>query len=901
MAVNGGKAKLPGATVEVTTTRRMEIGLNVALTVVLAAALVVGVNWFATLKHLRADVATFGSFGLSDRTRSILAGVNDDVRITTVYLSTEPDKARERFIDRLMSYGDELTLASNRVTVEHISTEDAKARLVTRVRSTYEQESQNHEAVIRDFASLRSELEQTLAAFGGAGLGELSAAEGWLSYFPIYRSVLDVFAEDRQSLGSAAEEVARLTDPTALPNYGQAVNKISATLRPIKDQLTQAQRALGEIDKLAQEIQKPDGTLISTLRDLAQRTPGMTAALKATINAESDQAPADAKGALAAFAAEAQKTEESMRVLGGQIDDIARRNAALGSHVNWQLVMDLGILQSKVTAADLLAMAARDLRQSRQQILDIVDRGDPGAIGQALTTVRGRVMPAIDQRVHAVGETLDRLLKSLETVDPASAKILEQSRGGQLFGKQIAAIGDLLGRIDNLPELKLGQLAEELRRDNIIVVEANQQVRVLGFDDVWPVRDQLSSGMAMQEERPRTFNGDATIGGAILSLTSKRPFATIVLTSFEVEPPPQARQFMQPQRSSIPLQALAALRERLKNANFAVKEWDLSKAGDAPPADEGTERIFVFLPPAPPNPPNPFMGQQQPSRSFGEEERKRVEAVLANGGRGVFVATWEVTRSFFGSFETPPYGMDALLREGWGIVVDTPTRLFQIEPDTRAPNQFMVTIEKFNYMPLNNFSDHPIGAPLRNSRVIVTNACPVTAADKIPEGVTLEPVLSIPSSEEFIAADVNKVIEIINVIEDPESNGIVQRDGFVKDAAVPVVMAARRAGDGNESRIVVFGTGYSLTDGYLNRPIQRMGEKGRVYYEGAPTSNADLMVNALHWLAGQEQWIAAGPVPAPAIRAIPPQQMTMVKIGVWGVFPALVFIPGIMAWWSRRR
>ena len=43
--------------------------------------------------------------------------------------------------------------------------------------------------------------------------------------------------------------------------------------------------------------------------------------------------------------------------------------------------------------------------------------------------------------------------------------------------------------------------------------------------------------MSQNEDRPRSFNGDSAIGGAVLALTSDHPFATIVLATFEIEPP----------------------------------------------------------------------------------------------------------------------------------------------------------------------------------------------------------------------------------------------------------------------------------------------------------------------------------------------------------------------------
>lgn len=883
-------------------TQRAAIGLNVAMTALLALALVVLVNWFASLRYVRADASTFGGQGLSDRTKAVLSALDGPVRMTTAYLSTDVDKSRDRFISRMMRYGDELAMASKQVVVEHIDNETQKAQLIRRISDTYGSESKAHQDAIKTYnESVRTELEQALRMGGATG------GEAWLMQFPVFGSILDVFQDDLKRLTELGEGITKSVS-AALPNYAEATGKLKTELPQIQEHLTKSQQALGDIARLAEAVAKADG-VIKSLSDAAGEVTGVFKPLRDAVGATSAEPPADAKAALRAFATAAQAAEEQLRTISTRIDTAVREAPMIQSHAAWNVAMDSGMklgamaLRTQVDPPQLIATVARELRQNRQVLLDIIDRDEPQRHQETLVALRDRVLPGTEQLLAQAADTMTNTAAALGKLDPESQRALEKARGGEMFAATIKSIEGLMTTLNALPELKLGRISEELSGDNIVVIEANAQAKVLPFDQVWPVREQISATGAPSEERPRTFNGDAAIPGAIVSLTSKQPFATVVLATFEVEPPPQARQFMQPQVSSIPGQMLNTLRERLTAANFNVKTWDLTTPDGPPEPEKGTESVFIFLPPAPPNPPNPFMGQQQPpSREFSEAEMKRVTDVLDKGGRGLFLAGWEYRRSMFG-FTSPEYAYAPMLAEQWGVAVDNKRRIVEVEPDLRATDAgaFRVIGEKFTYVGLNDFTEHPVGQPLRNSRVLVYNACPVTRAEKVPDGVAVEPVLMAPVGERYVVADINQIITIINAIANPDTGGRVPRAGFESNVAFPVAVAATRKKGEVESRIVVLGTGQGLVDEYISKPVIRSTEKG-LFSDQPPLNNADLAVNAIHWLQGQEKWIAAGPITAPAIRAIDPPTMAGVRLVVWAIFPALATLgPGALMWMKRRK
>jgi hypothetical protein len=62
-----------------------------------------------------------------------------------------------------------------------------------------------------------------------------------------------------------------------------------------------------------------------------------------------------------------------------------------------------------------------------------------------------------------------------------------------------------------------------------------------------------------------------------------------------------------------------------------------------------------------------------------------------------------------------------------------------------------------------------------------------------------------------------------------------------------------------------------------------------------------LFINVLYWLQGQSQWIARGSVPVPRVEPIEAGELTALRVFVWAGWPAMVFAPGILLWWIRRK
>jgi hypothetical protein len=881
--------------------RRFAIGANVAIAIVTAAALLVAVNWICSLTYVRKDLASFAHYGLSDRTKQILDGYPEDIHVSLLYTPDQEDEEQQEYIDRLLDYGDEMRRYGPQMTVTHVATDSHREKLVARLGSAFGDEADQHRQALDSFRRLAedldAELEQRLAAST-----ELMAGDSWLGDFPLFASVVSTLRVDRGALKKAGEEIAELTPAGGIPKYQDATTRAKGALKEVREHFQAIADSMSRLTTLADETSRPDSVYITMLRRVASKAHEAVASLRQLVGQADDPLPDDIAAALKAYADRGEEVGGGLGILVRRVNDFGRKFPIVQQHPNWSANVRLGPLTMRQGVAGVLQEAGKTLQRSRLLILGVIDTGDPEQLRQTLVNARNDVR-LLEQNASACEQLLAGLADRLASVDQASQALLDEARDGSLLADQVAAIDALAKETEDLPELTLGSVADQLKEDNVVVVEANRKLRVVSFAEVFPVRESVAGPGASSEELDRTFNGDSAMSSAILALTREHAFATVVLTSFEPPPPPQRQQFMPPPpQSRIPSRALSEVRRRLEAANFKVVDWNLATTDEMPTPEEGTENVYLVLPPAPPAQPNPFNRQAPPGPTFGQEHRDKIRQLLDEDARMLFLASWEVSGGgmFGGPPRTPPYGYGPLLSKDWGINVDNGRRVVWIKPDRQKEDTLMVVLSRFNHMPAGGFLDHPIGSPMRGTRFLILDACPLETQEALPEGVTVEPVLRISARENYIGTELPDLIRIIDKLRNTRSEGRVTLKPFPPHGPFDVMVAAERhEGDKSKGKLVVMGFGGSLRDQYLTNPVMSGGDVLRL--DPPPTENADLLVNALYWLQGQTRWIARGPVPVPRVVPIEAGQMIALRVFVWGVWPAVVFAPGILLWWIRRR
>lgn len=884
--------------------KRLAIGANVTIAIVAAAALLVAVNWISSLKYVRKDVATFSNYGLSDRTKRILGDNPTEIQLWVLYPPNPADEKQQEYINRLQDYCDELTsYGGKRVKVTYVQTADERAQLVGRISSTSGAEAGKHQEALKSFETLRQEVEAEIQRRITEGTAVMSV-ESWLSEFPLFTSVVTTLKADRDALQKAADEIKELTPAGGIPKFGEATTKAKQALSDLKNHFDLIDQRLGDLAGLADEVSRPDSPYLAMLREVAMEANNAVASLRQTVGAKDAPLPADAAASLRAFKEKSDQVGAELEKLVKQVDDFAAKFPIVKSHSSWKASVRMGPMAMKMEVADVLAQASNTLGQIRLAILNVLDRGDADKLREALIGVREE-MGILEQNAVSCEVLLTTVANRLSKMDQASQAIVQAARGGAFLAAKAKAIDAAVKQFEGLPELKLASVADQLKEDNVIVVEAKDKIRVVAFNEVFPMRESVAGpGGGKNEELGRTFNGDSALSSAVLALTRDHPFATVVLTSYEPEPPQQRNPYMPPPPQSwIPTRALSTLRQRLEASNFKVVDWNLATSEEAPKPEEGTESLYVVLPPAPDAPPNPFQQQQQPQEKFGEPQRKKLRDLLDKDARMIFLATWEVASGgMFGMPTTPRYGLAPLLETDWGITVDNSRRVVWIEPDRQKADTLMVVPRRFGHMPVGGFTDQPVGRAMQGTRFLANDACPLEVKKELPAGVKVESILQIPDREYYIAAKVQEIIQIIDALKRYENEGRVTLRPYPPHGPFDLMLAAERTeGEKSKGRIIVMSFGASLRDDYLNNPVVASNASDALRLESPPTENADLFINALYWLQGRQELIARGPAPVPQVMLTKGNTLIGLRVLVYAVWPALMFLPGVVLWWRRRR
>jgi hypothetical protein len=227
-------------------------------------------------------------------------------------------------------------------------------------------------------------------------------------------------------------------------------------------------------------------------------------------------------------------------------------------------------------------------------------------------------------------------------------------------------------------------------------------------------------------------------------------------------------------------------------------------------------------------------------------------------------------------------------------------------PADDEPGRARLNLLRFQYLPLNTFTDHPIGEPLQGQRVLLDGGglCPILAADAnaMPEGVSLSPILVVPDNWSHTWATSN-VDELVMQFQRPGSYIAPGPEDL--RPPFPVAQAAMRTGgeDGplSPGRVVVLGLASSLRDMYLTAQSPRMDPDGGTQLADPPRTNADVVLNSVYWLAGVERYIAAGPARVKPVEMIGPATRGWLWALCVVVLPLATVIAGAAVMVARRR
>ncbi len=883
--------------------RRMKYGTNVLIMCLAALAVVIFLNVITFKKHWRRDLATAGVSQPSDRTKRVVDQLEKPVTLTTVYTGIGQENDREKYFPAVEDFLRELSLyAPGKVKISHVRSDAAKAELLARVQTSSSGQAGQYRDLIDEFDRFVAAATDTQAPASQPSLRQselaltaaLGAENGYLADFPQAADLQVKLTRDLQTLGDARDEVRRLVTATGLPRYTEAKDKIRETLDQMRLTLDAGQQDLASIAKMSQAAGD------EFFQDVSERMDEMVAKVREvqdTVGLPEDQGlPEDPRAALQAYAKETIRTALYLNNEARRQEDLAGKYPALTEMPSWLARIQGGVIEQVVPLPSLVRQIAGEQMSLRDQVRNVLAMDNIAADRIAGVVRQIRSYSAQQVKIaEAVSQLINRLKASLGQIDPASGAVLARAEAGQWQQPLIARIDEIKTQIDALPEIKLTEIADKLEKTpNVIIAEAGEKVEVISFDDVWP-QSQPLPGAAPEDAPRRVFNGDTAITASILSL-SQPPLATVIFAHYQAEAPQQMRQFQPPQMGSIPYAQLEDLRQRLSRANLLVKEWNLAEQPDPPAAEQGTEPVYVFLPP-PQDLPMP--GPQQKDKKFGDAQVAKVKELIEQGSRAIFLCKWEppTRAAFFMPPSEPTYAYEDLLRDTLGVNVLYKFRTVYGVPEQRQPGSYGVNMQRWAYMPLNNFTEMAIGEPLKNRRVLMLDVCPVVAADQAPEGLAIQPILEVPKQDEYWASA--DVLQLIQQVVGDERGGLTRKMPGDLPSGYTAALAVTSE---DQPRAVVLGTGASVMNGYLGERVPRIGgQDERISFDPPPTANADLVINAVMWLAGRSDLIGAGPEVLPPVEFVPQPQMAAIRGLVWFLLPGLVLVSGAGVWAVRRK
>ncbi len=902
---------------------RLRYSSVVTSSVAIAIALAGAVNIISQHDYVDVSLESYGTHRLSERIKGVVEAVDEPVVLTCVYDRNTPDgrlygtQTRE-FLERVAEYG---RRHGRNFTVVSAENDTQIRRVDAELRDLIQTEAHTQIAFLQSFveqgpnlvSEMRNEAEAWNALPANTYLGL------WFPGTYIGEQMDSAATELSQQVQTVRSELAAASG-RRYPNYGDLTETTRAMLDETQTSLELLGERLAEMSRVPDEINDVKGSLMAQLPELAEARGWVVIAIgEVASDLPEDTALASA---LRAFVDEAGVVAERSNLLADDLDNLASADSMVwiqGSR-DWVIPTSDGRGgTTRMTLADRFRLVATHLDRLAYEAGVMARTASVDDQRQALVDLRQQ-WRVFDAEIVQLGRAMVGILEDLSTVDPPSRTLLNRARAGTLMQSSLRIIYSLMDQAQAIPPTSGSDLFGMLEQDNIVIVQIGDDVEVIPFEWMWPMA--LGSGqMARTDSRGfgRTFNGDPVLASK-LQMMSQPAFATVMLTYFSPIVSPEQAQFLIP--SQIPPGSLTLLATQMIQRNLELRTWNIAE----PMADDisfneagqlvdraGNPVVLLILPP-----PAPSNSQGGPTMMSSSEFR-RVADLLNRGVPAVFLTAHlypqmisyldEQGRQQSGYVDTD-YAWADYLRAVWGVDAMSDYWIVSAIPEETDRTRYTMNWRSTRHLPLNLFTDHPIGQPLRGQRMLWSDLCPVRATATVPAGLTVEPVLVIPSQWG------NRMWATPNASEIYRRFGAGQAGTFAPDVengdllipaeGLPVAVAVSRDADSQRDiesgRIVVLGTGVGVTDQFMMAPPMGLDQQGRVVVEDPPYANGDLVVNSLHWALGQEEKIVAGGLE----RAKPIGEIDeRFRITLWVllafVLPAAVLGVGVLVMVIRRR
>ncbi len=437
------------------------------------------------------------------------------------------------------------------------------------------------------------------------------------------------------------------------------------------------------------------------------------------------------------------------------------------------------------------------------------------------------------------------------------------------YARYIKDIKDELEKTTDLPKLQLEEIYDAVKPKDakVIVVEVKDKAKVLDFDKVWVISNrQTGTGEVAYD-----FNGEAAISSAILSLTAKEKSAVVFIHAGQ--PDPIKPGFAMMRMTQPPYKAA---KEKLEEANMVVKSWDILQSDTPPTFEENIKNIVYIIVPSTPK-------QRQPGMvagGYNEKAIEKIEKLIDEGNRVMFLVKF--TPMLFAR----PYPFADMLKKKFGIDVEVSKLVIK---GLRIKNQIIPD----NRILITKYDGHEITSPLQGLPSMFQWAVPILIEKKLPDGVKVEPLITITNDLGEYWAESNVFTLLQKAYAKPDKDA---------DTFPPFHLAVAVENTKIGTKTVIFGNDTFATDAIANQQQYVLTAKGIgaiILYPG----NLELFANSVFWLNDNKNLIAVGPRRAdvPRIVGLSDSAIMFWKIFFWVIWPLTILAIGGIVYTIRQK
>ena len=522
----------------------------------------------------------------------------------------------------------------------------------------------------------------------------------------------------------------------------------------------------------------------------------------------------------------------------------------------------------------LMSRLSRTLESTREQV-DTSSLGEQPQYSVAKNVLQG-LYRQISKALKDVSQFGKEQVQRNPNLTADEADFLRNA--GTRYADLVAAIEEEMSELQELDPLKFDELTAQLQpTSNPILVETQDDARVVGFRSVWPPVQERGGSRAGFAQR--AFKGEEKLTSAILRTTHKEQTG-VVFVRYGGSP-----LFLGGFMPGQPPAPYTAMKQQLEDANFIVEEWDL-KASQTPPEIDPKPTRTIYVVEKPTAPQRGPMGQPGLDAPFGPNHRDAILGAIGEAGRALFLTGW-----YPGPFGpiAGDYEYGKYLDDEWGIKVETSELLMQAV--SIAPEKYGAT-QAFYLMAEPELSDHDIVSSAASRELALPWCAPLIVDPQPPDGVALDRIVSLPRRDGLWG--------VKNIQEYQEQ--ITQREYLTKvadDSEGPFALAVA-ATKGDAKIVVVSSRGFAQDSVAFAREFVLSGNS--VGFRMRNPGNILLLINSLHWLNDNSEFMNIGkPIDAAVLEIKSPGTVKAVQALAIFAWPLFAMVAGGAVWWVRRK